>query len=645
MDKLLSTIRSPGDLQGLSHEQLVQLAAEIREALFRLAGRRTSHFASNLGVVELTLALHTTFDFSRDRLLWDTGHQIYPHKLVTGRYAEFNSMRAKGGLMGYPNPAESDYDLFLTGHAGCSVSTALGMKCADDLLRADDQRHVVAVIGDGAFSSGIVLEAMNHAGGLKKNLIVILNDNKMSICPRVGGLADSLDRLRMNTLYTGLKAEVQKLLTRVPVLGDPVERFLHQVKDAMKAGLVGGMFFEDLGFSYHGPVDGHNIRRLQKYLGMARQIKGPVLLHVVTEKGHGFEPAEEDPTSFHTPAPFSRNNGSLAFKSNGTRSYTHVVRDVLLERMRGDRRVVVITAAMCQGNMLEPVREEFLERFFDVGICESHAVALAGGLAKAGLRPVVDIYSTFLQRSYDQIFQEVSLQDLPVVMLLDRSGIVGPDGPTHHGVFDLTYLRPLPNLVVMAPGDAEDLAAMIAWALGHDHPTAIRYPKAAIGHVARRVAPIELGKAEWIRSGPDGAIVACGTLLGDSIEAADRLAEEGMRPGVLNARFVKPLDTAAILLAVGECPWVVTVEEGVRMGGFGSAVLEAASDAGLDTGRIRRLGIPDRFVEHGDRAELLADLGLNAHAIADACRGLAAAAGVPAAPARLPRAKTRPASL
>ena len=629
MDKLLSTIHSPQDLQGLSLKQLSQLAGEIREAICRLLARRTAHFASNLGVVELALALHTSFAFSRDRLIWDTGHQIYPHKLITGRYGEFNSMRVKGGLMGYPNPAESEYDLFTTGHAGCSVGTALGMLCGDDLLRPDENRCAVAVIGDGAFSSGIVLEAMNHAGGLKKNLIVVLNDNKMSICPRVGGLAESLDRVRMNTFYTGFKTEVQKLITRVPVIGDPVERFLHQVKDAMKAGLVGGMFFEELGFHYHGPVDGHNIGQLQKYLAMARQCKGPVLLHVVTEKGHGFEPAEEDPASFHTPAPFSRNNGTVAFIANGTRSYTMTAREALLRRMRAkDSRVTVITAAMCQGNLLEPIRDEFPDRFFDVGICESHAVALAAGMAKAGRRPVVDIYSTFMQRSYDQIFQELSLQDLPVVLMMDRAGVVGPDGPTHHGVFDLTYLRPMPNLVVLAPGDEQDLDLMIDWALEHDHPTGIRFPKAPVARVTRDVAPIELGKAELVRRGTDGTIVACGTLLTECLDAAERLADEGLELSVINARFVKPLDTRLILRAVRESPLVVTVEEGMLMGGFGSAVLEAACDAGLDTSRIRRLGIPDRYVEHGERSEQLADLGLNAEGIAAACRQ-AAEAGKP----------------
>ncbi len=624
MDKLLSTIRSPRDLLPLSQPELTQLATEIREAICRLAAIRTAHLASNLGVVELTLALHTTFDFSRDRLIWDTGHQIYPHKLVTGRYEEFNSMRLRGGLMGYPNPSESEYDLFLTGHAGCATSCALGMLCADDLLRPDERRHSVAVVGDGAFSSGIVLEALSHAGGLKKNLIIVLNDNKMSICPRVGGLAESLDRVRMHTLYTGLKAEVQKLLAHVPVIGDPVERFLHQVKDAVKAGLVGGMLFQELGIHYLGPVDGHCIRQLQKYLAMAKQVVGPVLLHVVTEKGHGFEPAADDPVVFHTPAPFSQANGSIAFKRSSSRPYTIVARDILLTEMaRDNSRVAVITAAMCQGNMLEPIREKYPTRFFDVGICESHAVAMAAGMVKAGYRPVVDIYSTFLQRSYDQIFQEVSLQDLPVTFLLDRSGVVGPDGPTHHGVFDMAYMRVFPNIVVMAPGDEKDMELMIPWALEHNHPTAIRYPKANATSIPRDVAPIELGKSEFVRRGTDGVLMACGTMLAECVAAAEKLAEEGVEVAVINARFIKPLDTRAIVRAIRDYPFVVTVEEGCLMGGFGSAVLEAACDAGLDTRHVRRLGIPDRFVEHADRPDLLDALGLSSAEIAKTCRKLA----------------------
>jgi 1-deoxy-D-xylulose-5-phosphate synthase len=645
MDKLLSTIHSPRDLKKLSHDQLRVLADQMREAICRLACTRTAHFASNLGVVELAIALHTTFDFSQDRLVWDTGHQVYAHKMLTGRYDEFPTMRAKGGLMGYPNPAESDYDLFMTGHAGCSVATALGLRVGDELLQPEKPRHVVAVIGDGAFPSGIVLEAMNHAGGLKKNLIVILNDNKMSICPRVGGLAESLDRLRMKPFYAGLKSEVQRILNRMPVIGDPLERFISQVKDAVKAGLLGGMFFEDLGFRYIGPVDGHNIKQIQKYLAMVREFKGPVLLHVVTEKGHGYKPAADDPTSFHSPAPFDRTNGeALEPKTSDLPSYSQIVRDAVHERMKADPKIIAITAAMCQGTMLEPVRDDFPERFFDVGICESHAVAFAAGLAKSGLRPVVAIYSTFMQRSYDQIFQELALQNLPVTLLLDRAGLVGPDGPTHHGVFDLTYLRPFPNMVIMVPGDAGEIGPMLDLAFELSCPTAIRYPKADAILLEKGTGPIcaehpsgrsgkldlspfpakiELGKVEVLRWGRDGMIVACGALLSACVEAADRLAVEGLDIGLINARFVKPLDTETILRAVAESPFMLTVEEGALMGGFGSAVLETACDAHLDTSRIHRLGIPDHFIEHGTRDELLADLGLNADGIAKACRQLA----------------------
>ncbi|MEN6406237.1 MAG: 1-deoxy-D-xylulose-5-phosphate synthase [Thermoguttaceae bacterium] len=628
MARLLSTIHSPADLKKLTPKELDQLAAEMRESLCQLASTRTAHFASNLGVVELTLALHTSFDFSRDRLIWDTGHQVYAHKMVTGRFDAFQTMRAKGGLMGYPNPAESDYDLLMTGHAGCSVSTALGLRCGDDQLRADDNRYVVAVVGDGAFSCGTIFEAMNNAGGLKKNLLVVLNDNKMSICPRVGGLAESLDRLRMATFYTGLKTEVQKMLARMPVIGDPVERFISQMKDAIKAGLLGGMLFENLGFRYIGPVDGHNIRQLQKYFAMVRQFQGPVLLHVVTEKGHGFQPAAEDPATFHAPAPFHRENGTVVpVRKTATQpTFTQRVRDAVLDRMRADPTVAIITAAMCQGNMLEPIRDELPSRFFDVGICESHAVAFAAGLAKVGMRPIVDIYSTFMQRAYDQIFQELALQNLPVVLLLDRAGLVGPDGPTHHGAFDLTYLRPLPNMTVLAPGDAADVAPMIAWALQHDGPVAIRYPKTPAETVERSVAPVELGRAETIRWGADGALIACGATLAACDEAVRRLAADGIDFGLINARFVKPLDTATILHAVADSPRTIIVEEGALMGGFGSAVLEAASLAGVDAGRITRLGIPDQFIEHGARTELLAQLGLDAQGIVQTCRDAIASA-------------------
>ncbi len=398
MPAILPQIESPRDLQGLSLAELTQLAAEMREALCNVASHRTAHFASNLGVVELCLALHTTFDFSRDRLIWDTGHQIYPHKLITGRYGEFTSIRTKGGLMGYPNPKESDYDLFMTGHAGASVSTVLGLRSGDELLGQSD-RHAVAVIGDGALPSGIVFEALNNSGGPKKRLLVILNDNKMSICPRVGSVADHLDRLRTNRFYTGLKHDVVGLLDKVPLVGARLERFLAQLKESIKTGLHGGMLFESLGFRYFGPVDGHSIPHLRKYLNMVKDAEGPVLLHVVTEKGHGFKPAAEDPVFFHTPAPFEREEEAVvSIKKSTSRSYTDAASEAIGEQLRTNPRVTVLTAAMCQGNKLEAVRDAFPDRFFDTGICESHAVAFAAGQAKAGLRPIVDIYSTFLQR-------------------------------------------------------------------------------------------------------------------------------------------------------------------------------------------------------------------------------------------------------
>jgi 1-deoxy-D-xylulose-5-phosphate synthase len=533
-------------------------------------------------------------------------------------------MRAKGGLMGYPNPAESDYDLFMTGHAGASVSTALGLASGDGLLRPAEDRWSVAVIGDGAFPSGVVYEAMNNLGRLAKRLLVVLNDNKMSICPRVGGMADYLDRLRMNRMYSGLKEEIVRVLEMVPLLGDPVERFLTQVKEAAKAGLHGGMLFEDLGFRYIGPIDGHNIGLLRKYLRMAKKTEGPILLHVVTEKGHGFRPAAEDPVLFHAPPQFDRaEDRVIQMQKSSSRSFTHVASEAIHRALSLDPRVTVMTAAMCQGNNLEKVRDTFSDRFFDTGICEGHTVAFAAGQAKVGLRPIVDIYSTFLQRAYDHIFQEVALQNLPVVFMLDRAGLAGPDGPTHHGVFDLGYLRVFPNLVVMAPGDEHDLAEMVQMALGHEGPSAIRYPKAATMKIDTERAPVRLGKSEVFSWSDEGMIVCCGALLKSCLDAAAQLRNEGLDIGVINARFVKPLDWEVIGRAVGQRGFVVTVEEAALAGGFGSAVLEQAAEAGLDTSRVRRLGIPDRFIEHGDRAELLADLGLDVRGIATACRQLA----------------------
>ncbi len=625
MHKLLSKIDSADPLSSFSLGQLNELADEIRDVLCNLLSDRTAHFASNLGVVELCLALHSVFDFRRDRLIWDTGHQIYPHKLVTGRYHKFKTMRTKGGLMGYPNPHESQYDIFMTGHAGSSVSTMLGLRSGDDLTGEGD-RYAVAVIGDGAFPSGIVYEALNNAGGMKKKLLIVLNDNRMSICPRVGGMADYLDRLRTNPFYTGLKTEIAKALTKVPLLGDPTERLLAQLREGIKAGLHGGMLFEDLGIRYIGPIDGHNIAVVRKYLQMVKTQEGPVLLHVVTEKGHGFQPAAEDPVFFHTPPAFENNNGKAIHKKKGSsKVFTDFASEAIRAQMQRSDQVTVMTAAMCQGNKLESIRDEFPDRFFDTGICESHAVAFAAGQAKAGLRPIVDIYSTFMQRSYDQVFQEVALQNLPVVFMMDRAGLTGPDGPTHHGVFDIGYMRLFPNMVVMAPGDAHDMTQMVDLAIQHSSPCSLRYPKASAGELPGNRTPVKLGKAEVLHWGQDGTILACGSLVTEALAASVLLRGEGLDVGVVNARFAKPIDREIIHRAIGDTGFLVTVEESMLMGGFGSAVLEVASEDGLASENIRRLGIPDQFVEHGDRDELLADLGLDAAGIARACRMVAPA--------------------
>ena len=618
--KLLPTIQSPMQLHGMKLAQLNQIAEEIRETLCGLLSTRAAHFASNLGVVELTLALHSSYDFLKDRLIWDTGHQIYPHKLITGRYDEFHTIRTKGGLMGYPNPEESDYDLFMTGHAGASVSTAVGLRSGDQIMGRDN--YSVAVIGDGAFPSGMVMEAINNAAFLKSKMLVILNDNEMSICPPVGGVSRYLDRLRSGRIYKGVKNEVVQMLGKVPVLGDPTERLLHQIKEGVKAGLHGGMMFEDLGFKYFGPIDGHDIGVVKKYLKMVRKIDGPVLLHVVTNKGHGFKPAVEDPVYFHTPAPFEAVGDQAVHKPKSTAmAYTNHARDAIADQMDHNDKVTVITAAMCQGNKLEPVREKYPDRFFDVGICESHAVAFAAGQAKVGLRPIVDIYSTFLQRSFDQIFQEVCLQKLPVTFMLDRAGLTANDGPTHHGTFDYGYLRLFPNMVVMAPGDANDIGAMLDFSLSHDVACSLRYPKTNAAEIRRELQPIELGKSEQLREGYDGTIIACGTTLQAALDAAETLATEGVNCRVVNARFVKPIDTEMIRSAIEDTGFVVTVEEAMLMGGFGSALLEAANDMGLDTRKVTRIGIPDEYVQHQSRPEVLEAMKLDAAGIAEVCRG------------------------
>ncbi len=619
--KHLPQIKSPADLHKLSDEQLQELTHEIRDELIRVLTTRPAHFASNLGVVELTLALHLTFDFSKDkdRLIWDTGHQIYPQKLITGRYDRFHTIRTKGGLMGFPHPGESEYDLFMTGHAGCSVSTISGLKSGDDLMGRTNN-HAVAVIGDGAFPSGVVFEALNNIGGMGQNALVILNDNKMSICPRTGGLGKYFDQCRMTGLYQGGKRRLNQILAAIPLIGGMAHSALEQFRDGLKAFFKDGMLFEELGFRYFGPVDGHDLPKLRKILKDLKDQKGPILLHVLTNKGHGVPQAAEDPVTYHTPPVFEQigpDRAIVSLKKGGAKAYTDAISFALHQAMQDDPKVTVMTAAMCQGNKLEQVREDFPDRFFDVGICEAHAVTFAAGQAKAGLTPVVDIYSTFLQRSFDHIFQEVCLQNLHVVFCMDRAGLTGPEGPTHHGMFDIPYMRIFPNMVSMAPGDEADLQPMLKFALKHTGPISMRYPKTNLEKVERteEATPIEMGKAEVIEWGEDGCFVAYGTLLSNCVAAAKKLKAEGIHMGVVNARFVKPLDRDTIFRAIETLPLVVTVEEGTIEGGFGSAVLEAANAAGVDARNVIRRGVPDKFIEHGDRNELLADIGLSADAL------------------------------
>lgn len=601
MHSILPNIRSPLQLRELDFDELERLAEEMRVELRSILKLRSAHFGSNLGVVDLCLALHRVYDFSQDRIIWDTGHQIYPHKLITGRYAQMHTIRTKGGLMGFPNPKESPYDLFVTGHAGCSVSCALGLKAADDLLDREDRRSV-AVIGDGALPSGIVFEALNNAGAMRKNLLVVLNDNRMSICPRVGSVARYLDKTPQVDYPIGLRRRGRREESRAEATAE-----------AQRAAKPYGALFEDLGFRYIGPINGHDLRMLIECLEDLKPAGGPILLHVQTEKGHGFEPAVKDPVKFHAPSCFDWDGDEIVPLARSTpAAYTNVASEAIHAAMCRDPKVVAIVAAMCEGNKLQKVRNRMPGRFFDTGICESHAVAFAAGMAKSGMRPIVAIYSTFMQRAYDQLYQELSLQNLPVTLCLDRAGLAGPDGPTHHGVFDLAYIRSLPNFTIMAPGDAAELPAMIDLSLSLPGPCSIRYPKADAERVQRPMAPVEVGRAEIIQWGDDGMLVACGAMLPSCVTAADRLRADGLDVGVINARFVKPLDRETILAALRRSSFVITVEEGTLEGGFGSAVLEAANESGVDTRHLLRLGIPDRYIEHGEREELLADLGLTA---------------------------------
>ena len=611
---LLKTIHSPADLKRMSPEQFPALCQEIREQIVSVVANVGGHLASNLGVVELTVALHYLLDTPTDKIVWDTSNQAYAHKLLTGRRERFHTLRQTGGLSGFCKREESIYDTFNAGHAGTGVSAAIGMVAARDQLR---QSHkVVCVVGDGAMTAGMTLEGLHHAGGLGKDFLVVLNDNQMSISKNVGAISAYLNRTFTGEFYTRIKEETGHVLRAIPTIGQPMEKMARRAEELAKGLILPGLLFEELGFRYVGPIDGHNFAHILPTLENVLKLKGPTLLHVITKKGCGYEPAMKDPIWFHACPAFVRETGEQAKKAPRP-SYTHHAVNTLVELAREDRRIVAITAAMCEGTGLTAFEKEFPDRLYDVGIAEQHAVTFAAGLAAQGMRPVVVMYSTFLQRAYDQIVHDVATQNLPVTFCIDRGGLVAEDGTTHHGAFDYAYLRHVPNMVVMAPKDENELQHMIKTCLSLESPAAVRYPRGtSLGvKMDSKPAVLPVGRGELLRDGTDIAIVAIGVTVWKAVEAAERLEHEGISAAVVNARFVKPLDAALIGDVARGVRCLVTVEEGAKMGGFGAAVLEALSEQGIVHVPTKLMGLPDWYIEQGPQDLLREKYALTAEGI------------------------------
>lgn len=613
MSNLLKQINSPRDIRLMTYPQLQELAKEIRQLLIETVAKNGGHLAPSLGIVELTLGLHKVFDSPVDKIIWDVGHQSYTHKIITGRRDEFGTLRQFGGLSGFPRPSESVHDVFGTGHSSTSISAALGLAVARDLK--GESYSVVAVIGDGAMTGGMAFEALNHAGHLKKDLIVVLNDNEMSIAQNVGAMSGYLARLRTDPMYSRGKEELELLMRKIPI-GSALLRLGERLKDSLKYLVVPGMIFEEMGFIYLGPVDGHDIKAISNVLQRARATKGPVLIHVLTKKGKGYRPAESNPDRFHGVGPFDIASGEVV-KSSKAPSYTDIFGRTMIKLARQDNNIVAVTAAMTSGTGLTNFARLYPKRFFDVGIAEQHAVTMAAAMATGGYHPVVAIYSTFLQRAFDQVLHDVCLQNLPVTFAIDRAGMVGEDGATHHGLFDFAYLRPIPNMVIMAPKDENELQHMLATAVSHPGPTAVRYPRGAgLGcklDEDYRILPI--GRAEVLRKGSDVVLLAIGSMVRLANDAAGVLAGRGIEATVINARFVKPLDEDCIIHYAKRTGRLYTIEEHVLQGGFGSAVLELLSSRGIKDVSVRCLGVPDTFVEHGSPALLRARYGLTVEQI------------------------------
>ena len=612
---ILDTINSPADVKALSMEELKQLAEEIRQLLISVIAKTGGHLAPNLGVVELTLALHRVFSTPEDKIVFDVGHQAYIHKIITGRREQFPTLRQYGGLSGFPKRSESAHDAFGTGHSSTSISAALGMAEARDIKQQD--YNVIAVIGDGSMTGGMAFEALNNAGTLHKRMIVVLNDNEMSISKNVGAMSEYLYHLRTGETYNKIKHDLEGWLKNMD-FGSDVLKALRRLKGSVKYLMVPTSIFEELGFTYLGPIDGHDLPTLIEVMQAAKKIDGPVLVHVLTKKGKGYKPAEESPNKFHGTGPFEIATGKKITNPNAPITYTEVFGKALTELANEDKDIIGITAAMPDGTGLSAFAKAHPTRFFDVGIAEQHAVTSAAGAAAAGLKPVAAIYSTFLQRAYDSVLHDICMQKLHVTLCLDRAGLVGDDGYTHHGVFDYAYLRSMPEMTVMAPKDENELRHMLKTAVDFDGPISLRYPRGSgVGvDITEPMQALPIGKAEVLREGQDVSIWAIGSMVQSAAQAAEKLAEQGISAGVVNMRFVKPLDKELLLAQAKEYGKIVTLEEGVLQGGVGSAVLETLNEAQLLTKcQVLTLGIPDEFVLHGDKKLLFKDLELDVDAI------------------------------
>ena len=625
MKYLVHSVDSPTDVKKLGIPELVTLAGEIRELIISVVSKNGGHLAPSLGTVELTLALHYVFEAPRDKIVWDVGHQAYTHKIITGRREEFETLGQYRGLAKFPKGSESPFDSYGTGHASTSVSSALGMVCARDL--AGETYSVIAVIGDGALSGGLAFEGLNNAGELGKNIIVILNDNEMSISKNVGALSKYMTNLISAPLYNRLKSDIWQLTGKLSTVGRRIQTIVHRIDEGIKGLIVPGMFFEELGFRYFGPIDGHNLTQLIKTFRQIQSLSGPIFVHVLTRKGKGYKYAEEDAPRFHGVSPFERSTGVVVTK-NSIPTYTSVFGKTLVKLGEEDSRIVGITAAMSQGTGLRQFAERFPDRFYDVGIAEQHAVTFAAGIATKGYRPVTAIYSTFLQRAYDQVVHDVALQKLPVVFVLDRAGLVGEDGPTHHGTFDLSFLRHIPHMVIMAPKDENELQHMVKTVVSYESgPIVLRYPRGCGVGVSldTELQTLPIGESETIREGRDATILAVGSMVTPSVEAAEALEAENYSIGVVNMRFIKPLDRKCIDRVCKQTKRIVTVEENAIMGGFGTAVMEYLQEAGYTDVSIQRLGLPDHFIDHGKRSVLLHVLGLDStgiiKTIREVCQG------------------------